>query len=151
MRPDLARSRVIPTSRKGNTQKSYELRHCSSFTRPTLDRYPAPTRRGWSGKGQERPSGSALGLRADRLSSFPQADEAQSGALEVVRSGPVCALERPRIDAALWHAFSHWLQGDSRRLEELSPMGIKDSRASGVRFDRWCGSDDRPAGAGVRT
>ena len=110
----------------------------------------APARRGRGGKGQQRPSGSAAGLRADCLSAVSQADEAQSGALEVGRPGPVCAVERPRVDAALRDAVSHRLQADAGRFEELSAVGIEDAGASGVRTDRRRGGDDRAAGAGIR-
>ncbi len=46
--------------------------------------------------------------------------------------------------------FLSRLQADAGRFEELSPVGIEDAGASGVRLDRRRGGDHRPAGAGIR-
>src|SRR5580704_2658058 len=133
---------ALSSSRKGNLSESYGFRHCFTLTRPAIDRYVASARTGLGGEGQERPSGCTAGLCADFVSAVSQADEAQSGALEVGRPGPFCAVEWACVSAALWNSVSDGLQADTGRFEELSAVGIDYAGSSGVRVDRWSGGDN---------
>ena len=66
------------------------------------------------------------------------------------RPRPLCALQRPRLGAALFHAVSLRLQRHARRSEELPPVALADAGPSRVRRHRRRGSDHRPAGSGHR-
>ena len=136
--------------RERDSKDNHGFQYCVTLTRPAFDRYLAAARLGRRGEGQERPSGGAVGLRTDGLSVVSQADEAQSGALQVGRSGPIRTVEWACVDAALQFAISCRLQGDAGRFEELPHMGIEDAGAPGVRLDRWRGGDDWSPWTGIR-
>ncbi len=96
--------------RKEKSQVRYDSRPHRYLSRYTFRRYIAPACRRHRGEGQERPPRRSPGLRAHRVPAVSQADEAQSGALQVGQPGPLRPFERPCIGDALFHAVSFRLR-----------------------------------------
>ena len=98
--------------------------------------------------GELRPPGHADGHGRDRGRAVGPASAPQPGQSALARPRPLRAVERPRLDAAVFAAAPDRLRPRALGAAQLPPAAQPDARPSRVRDHARRRDDDRPARPG---
>jgi hypothetical protein len=114
---------------------------------PDGQRHPRPGD-GRGAAGQQRPPGGADGHGRDCGRTVGPPSEAQPVAPALAGPRPLCALQWPRLDAAVRAAAPQRLRVADERAAQLPPVAQQDAGAPRGRHHARCRNHHRPAGAG---
>ncbi len=101
-------------------------------------------------EGQLRPPRAAARLRAHGLRVVAAAPQGRPDGADLVRSRPLRAVGRPRLDAAVRPAPPGWLRGVARRPQGVPAVGQQHPRPPRVARDARRRGHHRPARPGQR-